>query len=885
MRVIAVEKQPVTLLTSDLTNRKSQQAAYTGISASLVSLSLSVAQFGKASVLNSRVASSSNSAALQATATSAAVVGSYSFRPVRLAQSQRFTSAGYSDATTAAVGAGTISVKRGGFVDTDVSLDALNGGAGVARGKIRIIDRSGIAAVVDLSATQSIGDVVRAINENGVAAVTASLQGDSLVITDQSGQTTANLTIQEIGGGKTATDLGIAGSFNASQKIGSDIVKLGPDTKLSTLNDGLGVRRSGSQDDFRIALKDGTTVDVNISTTKTIQDVLTAINGDSENSGKVTAAISADGDKLVLTDNTGGGGTLSVSERNGSKAARDLGILGTEQAGGVLTGTRTLAGLGSVLVKNLNGGQGVATPGSIQLTDRSGATATVALSTAQSLSEVVTAINGAGLGIKAAINTQGHGLTISDTTGLSASNLIIADVGGGTSATDLHIAGDVALASIKTGDLHAAYINDNTALSGLNGGAGISAGQFKITDKSGTSTVLNISGTSYKTIGDVILGINAGAADVTASLNATGDGILLTDNSVGSGSLSVTDLLGGKTAADLHLRGTGTPTIDGAFVDKITIDADDTLNDVVQKIGAGSAPISASVFNTGGSEGYKLLVGTKQGGAAGRVVIDSGTTGLNLTQSQSGLDAVLQLSGNGSSPVVFSSSSNTFTSVVAGVSIDITAASASNVTVNVTENGDSLVAAINNFVTGYNSISSNLKDQTSFDSETTTAGLLQGDQVAVGLRSMLQDLAGRRYGGGSINNLTQIGLKLTGGQLTFDESVLRAKLASDPDGVKDFFGSTDTGVAAAVGKSIKSYVDAANGILFHKIDALDAQQTSLQSRIDDLNVLIESKRTRLANQFLLLEKTLATLKSQQNSLASLTSSSSSSNSSSSSSSS
>lgn len=881
----AVDKQPVTLLTDEQTTRKNQQAAFTGFSASLVSLQLNVSSLSRPSVLNSRVAASTNQGALAATASSSAVVGSYNFTPVRLAQSQRFTSAGFSDATTQTVGAGTITIKRGGFVDTDVALDTLNGGAGVARGKIRIIDRSGVGSVIDLSAAQTIDDVVRTINENGAVAVTASVQGDSLVITDQSGSTTTNLTIQDVGGGKTATDLGIAGSFAASQRVGSDIVKLGADTKLATLNDGLGVRRNGTLDDFRITAKDGSTIDVNIGTAKTIQDVLTAINGDSENAGKVTATISADGDRLVLTDNTGGGGTLAVGEKNGSKAARDLGILATEPGGGVLTGSRTLAGLGSVLLKNLNGGTGITTPGSIQITDRSGATsAPIDLSGAQSLSDVVAAINGAGVGVTAAIDPQGTGLKLTDTTGSSTSNLIVADVGGGTTAADLHIAQSVAQTSLSSGDLHLSYINENTTLASLNGGAGIPNGQFTIRDKAGASTTLNLNGTSYKTIGDLIQGINAGSATVMASLNATGDGILLTDFSGGAGTLSVTDLAGGKAAASLKLAGTGSSTIDGALVDKITIDADDTVNDVVSKINAAGAPINASTFNTGGATGTKLLINAKQGGLAGRVVIDSGTTGLNLTQSQEGLDAVVQLSGNGSTPVVFSSATNTFTSIVAGLSIDISSVSTSPVTVTVSENGDALVDAIKSFVDGYNKLASTLADTTKFDADTTTAGLLQGDQTAISLQSMLRDIVGRRFGSGTINNLTQIGIKVSGGQITFDETALRDKLATDPDGVKDFFSNADSGVAASVGKSIKAYVDAANGILFHRIDALETQQTNLQSRIDALNVLIDSKRTRMANQFLLLEKTLASLKSQQNSLASLTTNSSISSSSSSSSS-
>ena len=103
--------------------------------------------------------------------------------------------------------------------------------------------------------------------------------------------------------------------------------------------------------------------------------MLTAVNTDSENSGDLTASISGDGDRLVLTDSSGGGGTLSVAELNGSKAARDLGILGNEQGAGVLTGRGVLAGLNSVLLKNLNGGQGITVPGQVQLTDRSGVVA------------------------------------------------------------------------------------------------------------------------------------------------------------------------------------------------------------------------------------------------------------------------------------------------------------------------------------------------------------------------------------------------------------------------------------------------------------------------------------------------------------------------------
>src|SRR5262249_39923660 len=154
----------------------------------------------QSSVLNARQANSSNPSVLQATATTAAVPGTYNFRPVKTAQAQSYTSTGFASATTP-VGAGTITVKRGGFVPSDTPPAALNGGAGVSLGKIRLVDRSGQSTIVDLSGAQTIGDVINAINDNGVVAVTADVSGDSLVLTDHSESTNTNLAVQEVGTG------------------------------------------------------------------------------------------------------------------------------------------------------------------------------------------------------------------------------------------------------------------------------------------------------------------------------------------------------------------------------------------------------------------------------------------------------------------------------------------------------------------------------------------------------------------------------------------------------------------------------------------------------------------------------------------------------------
>src|SRR5262249_38493969 len=142
----------------------------------------------------------------------------------------------------------------------------------------------------------------------------------------------------------------------------------------------------------------------------------------------------------------------------GSNAAQVLGLDATA-SGNVLTGKALTGGLDSVLLRNLRGGQGITTPGQISLTDRTGATAVVDLSQAESLDDVLTAINQAAtagnvkLKLQASLDANGTGIVVTDTSGQTASNLVISDVGGGSVAGDLKIAVNSATNSVSSGSL------------------------------------------------------------------------------------------------------------------------------------------------------------------------------------------------------------------------------------------------------------------------------------------------------------------------------------------------------------------------------------------------------------------------------------------------
>lgn len=869
-KLLAFDQQPVDDLNTKITAEKTQQTALLDLSSKLLAFQNAAQSLSSKSVLSARNATSSNPSVISATASASAPLASYQVTPIAQAQTQQLLSNGFADTTTTPVGAGTITVKWGGFVNPSTALAQLNGGKGVGRGQISITDRSGASAIVDLSTAQSIDDVVNAINQTTGVHVQASISGDSLVLTDKTGQTASNLIVQDVGAGTTAADLGIANSVSASALTGTSVVSLTGSTSLSFLNDNNGVRKAPSVPDFQVNLKDGTNFSVDLGGSTTLQNALDLINNNASNGGKLTASIS--GTHLVLTDNTGGAGTLSVASLNGSNAALDLGIQGSEQGGGVLTGARIISGLDTVLLKDVNGGSGITTQGQVSLTDRSGATATIDLTGASTLNDVISAINGAGLGIKAAVNSAGNGIQITDTTGQSASNLIISDVSGGTTAAELHISANSSTGSVNSGDLNVRYISENTQVSKLNGGAGIKAGSFQVTDSKGKSATINLSGGNIRTVGDVLTALNSSGIGIHASINATGDGILLADTAGGGDALQVSEL-GGGTAASLNLTGGAVNgQIDGAFRYKVTVGATDTLSQLQQDFLDANAPVTLNIVNDGGSsQPYRLMLGSTQSGAAGRLLVDPGTTSLSFSTLTPAADAVLQVGSAGAGNLLFTSSTNTFSNILPGLTVNVNGTSTAPATITVGQNSQALVTAIHAFVDDFNAASSAISQGDSYDTTTQKGGVLQGDFTVQQIHETLFDLVTGLSGNSAdqTRSLMQMGITLTNGQLSVNDDALQAAVAADPQGVQDFIGNSSNGLAKRLGDALDAMTNPFDGTLQQRVNSINAAITDQQSRIDFLNAQIDAKKTIMLNQFNGMESVLATLQAQQSQVSNL----------------
>ena len=208
-QLIALQARRRDLLVNQNKKIDAQRTAVTALTAQLVAIQIQIRRLRSDTVFTQRTVSTSDTDVLEAVSTGTPDIGQYQFTPLRLAQAQQLQSSRFASKTDA-IGAGTFSFRFGGQVDKGVALDMLNGGAGFAPGSIRITDRGGTTANIDLSLARNIDDVLDAINGNGVARVRATVYNDRIRLIDESGAAASNLRVEELGG-TTAASLGLAG--------------------------------------------------------------------------------------------------------------------------------------------------------------------------------------------------------------------------------------------------------------------------------------------------------------------------------------------------------------------------------------------------------------------------------------------------------------------------------------------------------------------------------------------------------------------------------------------------------------------------------------------------------------------------------------------------
>jgi len=108
----------------------------------------------------------------------------------------------------------------------------------------------------------------------------------------------------------------------------------------------------------------------------------------------------------------------------------------------------------------------------------------------------------------------------------------------------------------------------------------------------------------------------------------------------------------------------------------------------------------------------------------------------------------------------------------------------------------------------------------------------------------------------------QMGVTLTGGQLSVNADALQAAITNDPAGVQDFLGNAASGMATQLDASLKGFTDQFTGTIQQRVNNFNQVIGDEQERINFLNAQLDVKKTLLTNQFNQMESALAVLQAQ-----------------------
>lgn len=334
--------------------------------------------------------------------------------------------------------------------------------------------------------------------------------------------------------------------------------------------------------------------------------------------------------------------------------------------------------------------------------------------------------------------------------------------------------------------------------------------------------------------GSVTANVEAGVAEQTVRLSVSQ--LAQVDSYQSKGFKSRSDTLTGITSDQSLTLSVGDKSVD------IKVGASTTLEDIINQINDGAGDVlKASIVNTGGENGYKMILQSKESGEKNQIKFsvkgdqadgakqvlkelgfnatekevkdDTGkTTGFDFSfnftgseakQLQKAQDAKFNFNG-----IDITRSSNSVDDLIVGVTFNLNNVDEKNSTtgalkesvITIGKDTDAVVKSLKSMVTAYNDLISNISTATSYDRENGVAGTLNGMSEITGIKRKLQNLFESSNSDGM--SLQNFGFSFTEkGVLSVDESKLKDTISKDYEGFKSFFtNSTEYKNAGVFGK-------------------------------------------------------------------------------------
>jgi flagellar hook-associated protein 2 len=343
---------------------------------------------------------------------------------------------------------------------------------------------------------------------------------------------------------------------------------------------------------------------------------------------------------------------------------------------------------------------------------------------------------------------------------------------------------------------------------------------------------------------------------VVSSLATTGT---LYTNPIASADTSF--LANGQTTGDVQLQVGGT---NGTTYDiPITQGSNDTLDKLASYINTQSTAnnwgVTASVVNNG--SGYLLALESQNSGSTGALsIVNNSNTTLSFATPQGGTNASLTVDG-----VPFTSTSNPVSGAIQSVTLNLLSqAPGTPIQLTVGPDTDQISSAVNNFVSAYNTVVSDINAQYQVDPTGATPAppLLSDASLGTLQSSILNDAsysipgatAGTVPNDGFIN-LASLGINMNNdGTLTVGTNAsgetFAQVVAANPSAVSNFFqNSSSTGFANNFNTDLTNLTDPTSGPLNVDVTQNTAEEQDLSNNITNLQTQLNNEQTALTQEY------------------------------------
>lgn len=435
------------------------------------------------------------------------------------------------------------------------------------------------------------------------------------------------------------------------------------------------------------------------------------------------------------------------------------------------------AGAGQLGFSSLSsaGGSGVSLGAhTITVTQASEAASTTGTAALASQTGGITVTSGANDTVNVTVDGTAYTLTLaaSPSGGYSGSGLLSAvdqaiNAAGasGVLQAGYDASGQLILSTVDQGSSQTLQVTGGDALATLG---------LATTSATGVDGVVTLDGTT-NTVSTVTPG-----ASVTLN-GPSGETISTTLNAVSQQQYANSSLLqlGSVTATDIS-TGNG------------------SLGDVVANINSSGTGIVASDVQTGTNQ-YVLQLSSSKTGTAGDLSVDtsmfsSSSLGAMKT-AVAGQNAEIQIGGT--SGYTVSSQTDTFSGLLPGLSVTAEQVSANPVTVTVGADAASIASSVQSMVTDANTVLSDLQKYAGYNEQTKVAGPLMGSATLQGLTNSILGAVASAVGTSSLGSAGNVGITISNGQLSFDQSAFESAFNANPAQVQDLFTQGGTFSAAS----------------------------------------------------------------------------------------